>query len=340
MDLVCTKFSSAMISDGVAQRFRVDYSRIRNMNNGEYICSPRFTTGPFEWVIICYPRGCDKKHEGMVSLYLKLVSDCFEVSVSFDLAIIQKDNKGILSRGCGQFFNKNSTWGFPGMIRISELEEHYIRKGYFVILCTFTIIELSEKRIEIIEEPPQGRMLFKDIRKLGETKEMADVKFSVEGEIFSAHRIVLGARSEVFKAELFGSMAEREMDVIPIKDMQAAVFKALLHFVYTDSLPNTASSDMIRDLLVAADRYAIKGLVAKCQERLLSTLSIDTVLGYLIIADRHSCSRMKAVCLDFASKWENFSNLAVTEEYSQFVCSYPSLMEVLRGKIKRSKTTF
>jgi speckle-type POZ protein len=333
MDLTNAKKLSAITSDGVGHRFRVNYSAIKRMKNGEYISSPQFTAGPLKWVLICYPRGCDKEHDGMVSLYLKLLSECFETAIWFDLVINRRDNKGTLSRGCGRHFEKNVTAGFPKMIRASDLEEHYVSNGHFILLCTINFV-VGEKCIDM----PREHTLLEDIKRLSETNEMADVRFSVEGEIFSAHRVILGSRSKVFKAELFGSMAEREMNVIPIKDMQAVVFKALLNFIYTDSLPNTDSIDMILSLMVAGDRYAIEGLANKCQERLLKYLSTDTVLDCMILADRHNYKWVKETCLNFASKWENFVSLAVTEDYAYFICNYPSLVEELQGKIKQSKT--
>lgn len=41
-----------------------------------------------------------------------------------------------------------------------------------------------------------------------QSEEGTDVTFVVGGEMFSAHRCVLAARSSVFKAQLFGQMEE------------------------------------------------------------------------------------------------------------------------------------
>ncbi|OEL22461.1 hypothetical protein BAE44_0016520 [Dichanthelium oligosanthes] len=57
----------------------------------------------------------------------------------------------------------------------------------------------------------------------------------------SAHTRVLAARSPVLKAKLFGTSATGEF--IRIDDMVPQVFEALLHFVYTDSLPEVPGQD-------------------------------------------------------------------------------------------------
>ncbi|TVU42540.1 hypothetical protein EJB05_08952, partial [Eragrostis curvula] len=108
------------------------------------------------------------------------------------------------------------------------------------------------------EGPPPE--LSGDFGKLLETREGSDVTFEVEGEAFPAHKIVLATRSPVFKAELYGPVGEDNNQHITIQDMHSAVFRALLHYVYTDSLPamedldSDGNNDMIKYLLVAADR--------------------------------------------------------------------------------------
>ena len=59
----------------------------------------------------------------------------------------------------------------------------------------------------------------------------------VEDEELPAHRIILTARSPVFRALLNSNMREGKEGVVVIEDVRAPVFRALLHFVYTDVLP-------------------------------------------------------------------------------------------------------
>ncbi|XBJ20533.1 hypothetical protein VPH35_011347 [Triticum aestivum] len=69
-------------------------------------------------------------------------------------------------------------------------------------------------------------------------------------------------------AELFGPMQEGTTSgAIHIQDMEPGVFKALLGFVYTDSMPKMevegeagAEITWLWDLLAAADRYDLQRL--------------------------------------------------------------------------------
>ncbi|RLN04899.1 BTB/POZ and MATH domain-containing protein 3-like [Panicum miliaceum] len=58
-------------------------------------------------------------------------------------------------------------------------------------------------------------------------------------------RFVLAMRSPVFEAELYGPVGEDNRQNISIEDMEPDIFKALLQFVYTDSL--LAMDDLDRD---------------------------------------------------------------------------------------------
>ncbi|KAJ1685595.1 hypothetical protein LUZ63_016985 [Rhynchospora breviuscula] len=189
---------------------------------------------------------------------------------------------------------------------------------------------------EITEEPPQGSMLLENIRKpAGETIETTNVKFIVEGEMFSADSGILCARSSVFKSELSNYMATEE--VIPVEDMQAAVFKILLEFVRTDNLPEDASFEIIEGLMVAAGRYALEGLLATCQEKLLKNLTIDTAVDCLIFADRHGFTEMKKKCFEFMYKGDTRS-LAFSLKYIRMVVKHPSLLKELRQMVYESKS--
>lgn len=59
----------------------------------------------------------------------------------------------------------------------------------------------------------------------------------MDDEELAAHRIILMARSPVFHALLNSEMREGVEGVVTIEDVRGPVFRALLHFVYTDCLP-------------------------------------------------------------------------------------------------------
>ncbi|CAO2187490.1 unnamed protein product [Urochloa humidicola] len=164
----------------------------------------------------------------------------------------------------------------------------------------------------------------------------ADVTFEVHGESIRAHRAVVASRSPVFKAELYGQMKERREDHIAISDIQPDVFKALLFFIYTDSLPamddvcKAERLEMTRHLLVAADRYAMDRLQLLCARILSKSLDVENVSTTLGLADRHGCSALKDACIEYIISSYRMDDIAKTEGYVCLKRSCPSvLMEVV-----------
>ncbi|XP_066384781.1 BTB/POZ and MATH domain-containing protein 1-like [Miscanthus floridulus] len=135
-----------------------------------------------------------------------------------------------------------------------------------------------------------------------------DVQFKVGSDLFSAHKCILATRSTAFLAEFFGPAGkENRTDVsrvrIRIDDMEPRVFKALLHFIYTDALPEVHEDDKVviaQGLLVAADRYAMERLKLICANMLCSYISdARMAITTVDLADKHGCPRLREACKKF-----------------------------------------
>ncbi|KAF0929758.1 hypothetical protein E2562_024446 [Oryza meyeriana var. granulata] len=145
-----------------------------------------------------------------------------------------------------------------------------MKNNSFTIRCDVVITKLhfcpkddaaTPESFVIVAEPPS----FDLHHHLGELLRIgkgADVAFEVGDDKFTVHRCVLTARSKVFTVELFGAMKERDVAcVIRINDRDAKEFKALLFFVYTDSLLEMKRGEeaMYQHLLIIADKYDMRG---------------------------------------------------------------------------------
>ncbi|KAL7586640.1 hypothetical protein Lser_V15G41396 [Lactuca serriola] len=117
-----------------------------------------------------------------------------------------------------------------------------------------------------------------------ENIEGCDVIFKVGDEKFHAHKLVLAARSPIFRSQFY--QQERDHDDIIIIDMEPKVFEAMLHFIYRDELTDelVASSSsreqnvsdiVVAKLLAAVDRYDLTGLKRICESRLCKGLDLS-----------------------------------------------------------------
>uniref|UniRef100_A0A8I6XUW6 Uncharacterized protein n=1 Tax=Hordeum vulgare subsp. vulgare TaxID=112509 RepID=A0A8I6XUW6_HORVV len=287
------------------------YSKHRGMGHkyDSYIRSGTFNVGGHDWTIIFFPDGHKGYGQDYISVYLVLVNNRTKLRASCDLRLLDHYT------GCSFSVHKTGPRIFnaaditrvapqaPCFMRRDQIEgSAYLRDDRLTIECVLTVFNkphvTETKSFPKIDRPPAD--MTEHVAKLLEEKKGFDVSFIVGGETIQAHRFVLAMRSPVFKAELYGSMREaRPGQCINIEDMQPAVFKALLHFIYTDSLPSGEDTEMVRLLLVAADRYAMDRLKLVCQSILCEDLNKDTVATTLALADQHNCHQLKDACLQF-----------------------------------------
>ncbi|KAJ1257088.1 hypothetical protein BS78_K222600 [Paspalum vaginatum] len=188
---------------------------------------------------------------------------------------------------------------------------------------------------------PRTSDLHQHLGDLLQTEKGADVVFEVGTQTFKAHRCVLAARSPVFSAELFCQMKESDAAAgggIRIDDMEAHVFKALLTFVYTDSLPENLMSEdeqgvMCQHLLVAADRYNLERLKLICEHRLSKCIEASTLSTILALAEQHHCHGLKKACFNFLSSPVNLTAVLATDAFEYLNTTCPSVRKELLAKL-------
>lgn len=127
------------------------------------------------------------------------------------------------------------------------------------------------------------------------TKSLSDIVILVGGQKFEAHELILSARSPVFLA-MFQSDLKMQTNTLKIEEIGPDVFAEVLRFIYTDKVENL--DGYAEELLVAADRYMLDLLKAKCEESLARKIAVGNCAELLALADLHSAKSLKAMILD------------------------------------------
>ncbi|GJN36685.1 hypothetical protein PR202_gb25568 [Eleusine coracana subsp. coracana] len=305
-----------------------------------FIRSGNFKVGGYDWAIRLYPDGSFKQWKEYISVYLELMSiNVKKVRAAYDLRLVDHSTglSSSVHKAEPRMFNSRDGSRFapqtPLFMKRNELESGgYLRDHRLTIVCIVQVFkepQVSECELRPkIKVPPSD--ILQHLGRLLETGEAADVTFSVAEQTFPAHRTILIMRSPVFMAELCGPMCEAKTQHVIIKGMQPAVFRALLHFIYTDSLPMMDElsaddrSEMIRHLLVAADRYAVDRLKLMCESILCEELDMQNVAVVLALADQHQCNMLKDACLEFMSS--SMDDVVSTAGYVELQRNCPSVL--------------
>ncbi|KAG2582535.1 BTB/POZ and MATH domain-containing protein 1-like [Panicum virgatum] len=332
-----------------------DYSQHRGMGNGEYIRSGVFSVGGYDWAIRFYPDGFSGISKDYISVYLELLSKDTKVRASCDLRLVDQStglSASVTQEGPRTFDSGNSSRFSPNngkFMNRSKLEASgYIHGNHLTIHCIVTVIKdprVSVSKTELFNRIEVSESnITEQLGNLLDSEEATDVTFCVGGETCAAHRVLLATRSPVFKAQLYGPMREAKEQLVIIEDMQPAVFRALLRFIYTDSFPDMddleggANREMIRHLLVAADRYAVDRLKLVCQSILCKNIDVETVSDTLALAYQHNCDSLKDICLEFITGPNVLDAVVATEGFKNLKATCPSaLVDALEKSMRPRK---
>ncbi|WVZ61811.1 hypothetical protein U9M48_011626 [Paspalum notatum var. saurae] len=320
-----TESSSPCPCDKVFMMTIGSYSEAKKLlPNGKCVISDPVDVGGHSWRIAFYPNGKLAGTTASMSLFLMLDEDDATaadegIQVTFKFMLHQVGESSVLFRSAkiaATFTGRPpNARGFERFVSRDAFEMSVLSKSdRFTIRCHLTVfppaggqpaVETSSSSTSSGSAPLSG--LQADLGRLLATKEGADVELEVRGEVFAAHKSVLAARSPVFMEGFFGAAKEEDTDYALVGDMSPEAFDALLHYMYTDALPEMAMDSLQEEegttlaeyLFIAAERYDLKDLKALTEKKLCDRIGVGTVLLLLALAEQYQCSKLKSMCLRF-----------------------------------------
>ncbi|XP_076469300.1 kelch-like protein 36 [Babylonia areolata] len=119
-----------------------------------------------------------------------------------------------------------------------------------------------------------------------------DIKLTVQGANFKAHRDVLAEASDYFSAMFSHDMLEREKDVITLQGVSPGGFAVILDYFYHGHV--TIDHDNIEDVLEASRFFHVEFLVEACCDYLVHQLGMENYQNVLILADKYWLGDLRA----------------------------------------------
>lgn len=299
------------------------YSLAKGMGPGKYISSDTFSVGGYDWAIYFYPDGKNLEDSSTyVSVFIALASEGTDVRALFELTLLDQSGKGkhkvhshfdrALESGPYTLKYRGSMWGYKRFFRRVSLEtSDYLKDDCLSMHCTVGVVRTRVEGPKQYSIPVPPSDMGQNLKCLLDSEVGCDITFHVGEETFKAHKLILAARSPVFRAQFFGLIGDPNTDRVELADIEPSIFKVMLQFIYSDSVPDLhevtgsmsmcTSTIMLQHLLAAADRYGLDRLKQLCEARLCEEVSVDTVATTLSLAEQHHCSQLKAICLKFAA---------------------------------------
>ena len=153
------------------------------------------------------------------------------------------------------------------------------------------------------------------VSKLFLDKEFMDLKINCNGKTLECHRSVLSCQNDVFRTMFLNmDMKEAKSGEMEINDISSETMETFLHYLYHEEVEEKVVDT---NLLFAADKYNIAGLVEVCNEYLKSNLSVENCLYVLLSAHLMNQKGLFRAASDFV--YQNKGKLVRTTAWKEMV---------------------
>ncbi|KAL7453420.1 hypothetical protein ACHAWC_005109 [Mediolabrus comicus] len=160
----------------------------------------------------------------------------------------------------------------------------------------------------------QGIFLDEDTADIFFTLPSPNPEFQDILEVFPAHLFVLKACAPML-ADLYYGSGEffalpgvggnlNDYTVIEVTDVEPHIFRHLLFYVYGGSVPEEELKTYAKDIIDAADKYAIINLKLEAEAAYVESagITMENAVDNLLYADAKNCALLKEAVLDFLAE--------------------------------------
>ncbi|XP_024085008.1 BTB/POZ domain-containing protein 9 isoform X2 [Cimex lectularius] len=166
-----------------------------------------------------------------------------------------------------------------------------------------------------------------DIKALYLNDDYSDVTLRVEGESFKAHKVILAARSEYFRALLYGGMRESSQTEISLCVSNVVAFKSLLKYIYTGRLSLATLEDVTLDILGLAHQYGFQNLEKAICDFFIDSLSTQNVFSIYDAARLYQLKNLTETCKTYID--QNIPSTLASHTNSFLLLSAEGLKEII-----------
>jgi len=228
---------------------------IKMMKPTEKLESDPFEVGNHKFNIRVYPNGRTANNEGMVGVFIRNKGDEDVMVRSFKITIggdSRKKTNYTVYAGRG--------WGWVGWF-----DSHDECKQALVDGALLVKVEVEMSGMKVVTSASTNHNLeakgrcASNIKGLRFDTDHANFVLKCGGKSFPCHKVILCARSSVFKRMLAGGWDEAKEGEATVEDVEPEVLGMVLEFIYSGEV--TAMEGRAKELLYAADKYGLEDLV-------------------------------------------------------------------------------
>lgn len=209
-----------------------------------------------------------------------------------------------------------------------------------VHLMPFDEVWVEHKKIEgeVVRNAVKYDTYSSSFRALLKSEEHSDITFLVgldgeEKESVSAHKAILTARCEYFRAMFrAGGLSESLRNTVELS-YDPSSFRRVLEYIYTNDVAmlDTCSTQEITSLLALSNEFLLPDLTQLCETAAAKYLSMDNIGAYMLVCDKYDTPILRNACHNYVTN--NISTLKLEESFRREVADNPELALLLGNEL-------
>ncbi|XP_026798989.3 kelch-like protein 33 [Pangasianodon hypophthalmus] len=246
-------------------------------------------------------------------IFLRVGPEVSDLGVSAVLEFAYSGSiTGLNSKSLAQIQAAALYLGVPRVLEICKEEEERQRK------------KDAEKNMRNSTGEEHRKVNLQAIRQLWEERVGCDVELEAEGRIFHAHRVILSASSDYFRAMFSSGMKETHQTSVSLLLMGAPELEALLHCCYSGDL--FLDWGCIFELTSTALQFQFQPALSLCLNYLEQQMDAHSCLDVAAFAEAYMLSDLHETAEDFVLM--HFQEVMATPKFLELPAE--KLVDLLR----------
>jgi len=179
-----------------------------------------------------------------------------------------------------------------------EQKELWIKKHDQLYQENFGLKISTNKLKQELEKINKEQFLLTDIQNFLNNQKYSDLQVQIDDKKFKVHKFLLAARSPTL-AEKF--LANPEAENLNLTDIDVDNFEKILHFFYTDELPDAEDTNYVQ-LYGAASILKINLLISFSEPKVLENINPENAVEVLFLSNKFNNNEMRQKAFDEIKK--------------------------------------
>lgn len=185
----------------------------------------------------------------------------------------------------------------------TEIPKKIISTGVTPSLLTADMGDCYQLTLDIVTHKKvvlnAGNTLRDDILSTYPEYKAFDAKLLTGDNFTDAHKMILCARSSVFKTMFESDMTETATNEIMVADFSTDTVRLFVKFLYTDQVDTEFLEQCAEQLLMIAHKYEVRALFNLCEHHMSETLTTANATNRLSIAITYNADSLRNVCMAY-----------------------------------------